>query len=147
MGEVQGSGLAPFSEHMKVVFAWSDENSKVANGLPVTNGGAESIVVLGGPTSSHVYVSGVGSALSARSTARMRTVCSPGSTPCRLCGEEHCSHGPLSIEHSKTTSSSGVALSLPVNSIWMSGSIVGVSGSSPTSVVSGGVVSAVEVQA
>src|ERR671915_1260417 len=141
-GEVQGTRSPPFSEHSKVLFGWSEENSKVAIGLPVTSGGAESIAVSGGPTSSQVKVSGVGSAFRARSTARIRTVCAPGSTPCRLCGESHCSHGPLSIEHAKTTSSSGVALSLPANSIWISGSMVGLGGSSPTAVVSGGVVSA-----
>ena len=79
--------------------------------------GPELKVVIGGATSSHVRVAGDGSTFPARSTARTRKVCMPGSRPETSPGESHGSQsGKLSTRHSYSSWRIGVALSVPVNS-------------------------------
>ena len=73
-------------------------------------------MVTGGAATSQVRVAGVASALPARSTARTRNVCSPGSSSVNGSGELHASNGAPSSEHSYVRSTAGVALSEAVNS-------------------------------
>src|SRR5918999_4974232 len=123
--------------------------------------GPDEIVVTGAGTTLKLMITGVRSTFSTRSTARMRNVCGPGSRPSSDSGELQDSHRPESSWHSNVTSSCGVALSEPVNATSSTSKrgagTTGISGSggfceptvagSPlTSVVTGGVVSAVIVQ-
>jgi hypothetical protein len=83
--ELHGSASAPSSEQPKVTPGWLALKVKVALVSLVlasgSRGGPVWIVVVAGPTTSHVYDAGSGSAFSAGSTARTRSVCMPGSRP------------------------------------------------------------------
>jgi hypothetical protein len=72
------------------------------NGPPSTTrpAGPDVIVVTGTGTTVRTRVAGVVSALPARSTARIRMVCSPGSRPWKDSGEPQGSYAALSTEHS-----------------------------------------------
>jgi hypothetical protein len=80
----------------------------------VESSGPEEIVVVGGPTTVQVALSGVGSVRPAPSTARTSSVCWPGSTPVTECGEEHGAKAAPSSEHSKSRAAGAVPLSVPV---------------------------------
>jgi hypothetical protein len=125
-GEVQRRKSAPSSEHSNVDPGWSAPKTKTAfslvlggcGGVPSSTrpAGPELMLVTGAATTVQLRVAGVGSAFPARSIARTRSVCSPGSRPCTDSGDWHGSNGRLSTEHSKVSDSSGVAKwSLPVN--------------------------------
>jgi hypothetical protein len=154
-GDVQRLKSAPSSEHSNVEPGWSAENTKIAFSLllggvneapSITRpDGPEVIVVAGAGTTVIVRVAGVVSWLPARSTERIRIVCSPGSRPWKDSGDVHCSNGALSTEHSNVIIRSGVALSEPMNS--KSAGVSGLirAGGAVTIPVVGGVVSAVIV--
>src|ERR671914_1842128 len=119
-GEVHGAYSAPSSEHIYVTPVWSDDQVNVALVLVVVRlvvlaGTLAVIVVSAGPRTVHVWDSGVGSAFSAGSIARISTVCEPGSRPVSSAvfsgGEAHSLHWGTptgSSAHSKLTPSSAL---------------------------------------
>src|SRR5918992_4984819 len=83
-GEVHGANSAPSYEHMNVTAVWSAENvnvALVAVVVPGSSGTSAVIVVSAAPTTVQVNSAGVASTLRVGSTARTRSVCSPGSSP------------------------------------------------------------------
>src|SRR5918992_1319946 len=99
-GEEHGAHSAPSKAHSNVEPGWFASNVKIAFSWSLNAGGFDVNVVTGGATTSTMISIGVGSALSARSIARIRNTCGPISRPSRDSGELHDVHGSKSSWHS-----------------------------------------------
>ena len=123
-GDAHGVTAQPLRVQAYVTGDWSDDQANVAEVEAVLTGGVVENVVTGGPTTVHDAVAGVESVLPRVSTARTRSVCSPGASPVWSAGDLHVANAAPSSEHSNTSvnggttasgsvGGAGVALSVP----------------------------------